>query len=327
MTLAELRALTPGVWYEGPEPDYNLLRSLGGAVHRETSWGTYGEGMAAEIPTGRWQIAKWFAPTDKSGGAFGDVIPVITTFASAIATGGSAELPIGQLGYQTATADTTGESSMFDWLTNIGNSISDTIGGWFGSGNDVYAPPDMGDFSGIGDLGGELGGFDLGSAVSDVFGGEFPEWGGSANQVWDQIQNIGGQIFSDTPGGGNVMPMQGVQQAGFPMIGAVGAAALGIARAGAARIMLTMNGVRKAVSTSTIWGWLKRNPASLGAIAAAAGMTADQLAQILITNPPKRRRRRGITPRDLSTTRRTMRKITTMSRSLSELCRHAPRRR
>ena len=59
----------------------------------------------------------------------------------------------------------------------------------------------------------------------------------------------------------------------------------------------------------------------------AAGIGVDQLARILIANPPKRRRRRGISPRDLTTTRRTMRRITNMSRSLSELCRHTPRRK
>ena len=64
----------------------------------------------------------------------------------------------------------------------------------------------------------------------------------------------------------------------------------------------------------------------LGLVAAAAalGLTAVEVAQIIATKP--RRRRRGITAAQIATTRRTIRKVTSIQRALAEVC-PPPRRR
>lgn len=64
----------------------------------------------------------------------------------------------------------------------------------------------------------------------------------------------------------------------------------------------------------------------LGIVAAAAalGLTAVEVAQIIATKP--RRRRRGITAAQIATTRRTIRKVTSIQRALAEVC-PPPRRR
>ena len=64
----------------------------------------------------------------------------------------------------------------------------------------------------------------------------------------------------------------------------------------------------------------------LGIVAAAAalGLTAVEVAQIIAARP--RRRRRGITAAQIATTRRTIRKITSVQRALAEVC-PPPRRR
>ena len=64
----------------------------------------------------------------------------------------------------------------------------------------------------------------------------------------------------------------------------------------------------------------------LGIVAAAAalGLTAVEVAQIIAARP--RRRRRGITAAQIATTRRTIRKVTSIQRALAEVC-PPPRRR
>lgn len=64
----------------------------------------------------------------------------------------------------------------------------------------------------------------------------------------------------------------------------------------------------------------------LGLVAAAGalGLTVVEVAQIIAARP--RRRRRGITAAQIATTRRTIRKVTSIQRALSEVC-PPPRRR
>ena len=64
----------------------------------------------------------------------------------------------------------------------------------------------------------------------------------------------------------------------------------------------------------------------LGLVAAASalGLTTVEVAQIIATKP--RRRRRGITAAQIATTRRTIRKVTSIQRALAEVC-PPPRRR
>lgn len=64
----------------------------------------------------------------------------------------------------------------------------------------------------------------------------------------------------------------------------------------------------------------------LGLVSAAAalGLSAVEVAQIIAAKP--RRRRRGITAAQIATTRRTIRKVTSIQRALAEVC-PPPRRR
>jgi len=62
----------------------------------------------------------------------------------------------------------------------------------------------------------------------------------------------------------------------------------------------------------------------LAAAAAALGLTAVEVAQIIAAKP--RRRRRGITASQLATTKATIRRVTSINRAIAEVCPPARRR-
>ena len=88
--------------------------------------------------------------------------------------------------------------------------------------------------------------------------------------------------------------------------------------------LLSMAGVTlgRRVTASSVLALVRE----LGLVAAAGalGLTAVEVAQIIAARP--RRRRRGITAAQIATTRRTIRKVTSIQRALAEVC-PPPRRR
>lgn len=194
------------------------------------------------------------------------------------------------------------EAAMGDWL----GSAWDTVTGWF---SDTPALP------------GDLGSFDPGGEGMST-GGFMP---GEHSTEWDILPGAegGGPIISDTPGApgtGQIGTLPDIVRTsiggaiGMPSITSM-ASLLGIGGGGAARIMI--KGVP--VAMSRVWSWVKANPASMATIAAAAGMSVAQLAQLMMAHPAKRRRRRGISARDVRTTRRVVNFVHRVTHQLRSL--------
>lgn len=79
-----------------------------------------------------------------------------------------------------------------------------------------------------------------------------------------------------------------------------------------------------------ISSWAQKNPGvSIVSLLVSLGLTIEEAATFIGwgTQQKKRARGRGINGRDLRTTRRTIRKLTSMHRALGDLCRTAPRPR
>jgi hypothetical protein len=184
----------------------------------------------------------------------------------------------------------------------------------------------MFDEMGFGDWGGEIGGIGAMEPYSYEWPEVAPANGGGSD--WLRIAQTAGQIFSDTPGGGSVATMPGVQQAGFPALGAIGGAiAAGgrtlaslFTRMGSAATF-NINGIRGTMPQ--LWRYTRRyGPA---AVAQAMGITVGALGAMLLSAPDagRRGRRRGISARDIRTTKRVVGFVSKMANTIG--CVRAPR--
>jgi hypothetical protein len=145
----------------------------------------------------------------------------------------------------------------------------------------------------------ERGGFSIGGFL-----------GGLAKGVLGAIPIIGPAITAGFTQPRISIPGPTVIQAGLPSI--FGRAVAPLLGAAARRIDR-----RKAVLLARELG--------IAAAAAALGITALELAELLVSAP--RRRRRGITASQISTTKATIRRIDSLNRSIAAVCPPPARRR
>lgn len=188
---------------------------------------------------------------------------------------------------------------MGDWLSNIW----DTATSWLDTAPDV---PDLG---GAGfDPGGGGGGLEyMPGELSTVLPGGGGEWGipGAPDKIINQVLS---PVAATPVSFGGALGMNTLTSL------------LGLGGGGAAKVMI--KGVP--VAMSRIWGWVKANPASMATIAAAAGMSVEALAGLMMAHPAgRRRRRRGISSRDVRTTRRVVNFVYRISSQLQALRPHS----
>jgi len=186
---------------------------------------------------------------------------------------------------------------MFDWLGDI----------FSGGGGDPYGGASWPD---------ESVSYDPGVQNAEIGGGD-----------WMRIAQTAGQIFSDTPGT-SVARMPGVMPAAFPAMGALGGMAAAAGRTlaslfgGAARAAtFNINGIRGTLPQ--LWKYTRRyGPA---AVAQAMGITVGALGAMLLSAPDagRSRRRRGISARDIRTTKRVVGFVSKMANTIG--CVRAPR--
>lgn len=172
--------------------------------------------------------------------------------------------------------------------------------------------------------------------VGDVFGSagigsieiptDFPIGTSAMGPLNDLLYQLGTQalneVFTDSPGG-NVVTLPGgaVTQTAFPALPALGAiggtigrtVAGTIGRAGGL-IATTLGNItrKKAVALAKTMG--------VQAAAAALGIGAVQLADMVIADQQKRRRGAGISASNMRTTTKTLRKFHTMQRRIKDVC-------
>lgn len=182
---------------------------------------------------------------------------------------------------------------------------------------------------GGGEFPGDFGSFDP--------GGVFDAGGGLPDIVSDistagQLLRTGARLITDTgdvvsgDGGGTVPTSVGGAITGGIVSGGVWlgsylARAFGRGAAGA--IYTAANGIR--VRISQLWPLVRRYGPET--VASALGISLGALGTLLLQPGAtgRRRRRRGISARDLATSRRTMRKLITMTHTLRQLCGSVPR--
>jgi len=139
---------------------------------------------------------------------------------------------------------------------------------------------------------------------------------------------VGGSAMGGGAGGAamGVFPTiaRGAAMLSAPLIAAIGKLAARLGFSGTSPLAFA----RK--SYGMLAAWSAKNPGvSLIALLVNLGLTAEEAAHFIGwgATHKKRRRARGITGRDLKTTRRTIRKVTSMARALSAMCSSVPHAR
>lgn len=254
---------------------------------------------------------------------------------------------------------------MFDWLVDdffpgageIASSLLDQVTS-DGAGYDYSTPPYFPPappppvFSGIGaSKVDDWGGFTIDPNTGDVTGSSNAGGSFSPTSLPPLVSSVLGSVL------GAVVPSAeaGILSQAAKVITGAGAAAAGAAVIGVGRmsnnVIIALMKLRTALTGmsgnitpgalaafgsktwSSLAAWARANPTtSVLGILTALGLTAEEAATFLGWGATKKMRgqagrRRGITSRDLKTTRRTMRRITSMARSLQHLCAAVPHRR
>lgn len=201
-----------------------------------------------------------------------------------------------------ATAAAVEGDTMFDWLSNAWSTVT----GIFSS------EPEL-------ELG---GGFDPGAP--DIYtGGGF----GGGGDIWPEVAQLGQlglQVLGEP--GAPVSPTMGtIPRAGGALLGgaaAMGGITLAAALGGAGRAATFMiNGIRGTMPQ--LWRYTRKYGAA--AVANALGITVGALGAMLLSAPDagRRRRRRGISARDIRTTKRVVGFVSKMAHDIG--CVRAPR--
>lgn len=238
----------------------------------------------------------------------GFVAPALTLAAGALfgPVGGTA------VGLQDTIVGDEG-GGMFDWLS----TGWETVTGWFGgSGGEP-------DFTGMETGGFDPGGFDM--TGGGVAGGM--AWPEVSGEVWERLPGL---VQAGVGNGGDIIPAMGtLPRAGQAIIGgatmagsAVGGLTLASVFAGASRAAtFTINGIRGTMPQ--LWKYTRRFGAP--AVANALGITVGALGAMLLSAPDagRRRRRRGISARDIRTTKRVVGFVSKMAHDIG--CVRAPR--
>ena len=166
-------------------------------------------------------------------------------------------------------------------------------------------------------IGGLLGG--LAPIIGGIFGG--PVGAAIGGVVGGAIGSRSSQVSPAAFGPSIAGPSVSLPGA-TPVAGALVPGAMGAARA-LIRALLARAGATlgRRVSHRTVRDLVKQ--VGIAAAAAALGLTAVEIAQILAAEP--KRRRRGITARDITTTKRVLRRTASIQHDLSTFVR--PHRR
>lgn len=234
------------------------------------------------------------------------VVGAGSLFAPAVGAAVAEEVALGAA----AVEETTMWESVSNWFGNALGSVGDLF-----SAELPDAGVDLGDLASVGstEVWPELGMGDAGFDLGDLSG--LPDIGGVSDVItgdWTRLGGLVGDVLSDTPGGGNIVPRPGVSQTmgALPLIGrgaamagtALGAMTLagifGAARGGASFVI---NGIKGTMPQ--LWKYTRKyGPA---AVAQALGISVGALGTMLLQNPERaRHRRRGISSRDIRTTKR-----------------------
>lgn len=128
------------------------------------------------------------------------------------------------------------------------------------------------------------------------------------------------------PAIGPILGGLGRAAGGLATLGAGGAMAVaaGVVRAVSGRIRGVMTAAGKFISSKRAVELAKR--VGVDAAAVALGISAVEMAQMVLDSSERRSRGRGITGAQLRTTRRTMRLLTGMQRQMAQACASAKRR-
>lgn len=187
-----------------------------------------------------------------------------------------------------------------------------------------YGEPDMGDVAGADDVIGssDVGGPDTILDTSMGWGGPLPgipiNLGGGAGSVWNAAptqQSVQGGMVRTA----GVLPAMGRAIAAMSPV-VVGAIIKLSRTLGGAGGSVVGYGTRVWTQLSS---WAAKNPGvSLVSMLVSLGLTVEEAAHFIAwgTTRKKRRRARGVSGRDLKTTRRTMRKLNSYVHQLRALC-------
>lgn len=184
--------------------------------------------------------------------------------------------------------------------------------------DDIFEAVDV--FSG-GDFVGDLVGSDeIGDVAGDVFsdlGGFGP---GSGQIIRDSgIMGGGGRQPGQITRHAQVIPAMGMVQGGVGIAVGLAAKLAGMFGRGSSTILI--NGVRARLGE--LWPLVRKYGGT--AVAGALGIGLGELGRLLMEAPQhKKRRRRGISGRDVATTRRVVRFVNTMQHQIG--CVTRPRR-
>lgn len=224
------------------------------------------------------------------------------------------------------------EESMFDWLSSSFDSALDFVGDMFSTGDAAEFVDEA--YGGFGDLGEfgmeqvadvaefglsnalELGGDVLSTVgqVQNIFGSGGPDRVITTAPTRPQQQffpqTFGGTTMDEDQGGGGMVQTGGPLAAGAIWLGSYLARAIG--RSGA--VFQAANGIR--VRLTQLWPLVRKY--GPGAVAGGLGISIGSLGTLLMQAPTSghRRRSRGISARDVKTTRRTLRSIKKLYRMM-----------
>jgi len=181
--------------------------------------------------------------------------------------------------------------------------MSFSIGGFLSALGSIAAPI-------IGGIVGGPAGFALGSAVSAGFGAP-------SSSVGPTVLTLRGPPRGRpvTTGGGGATTLPGA--------GGVLSLALGAGRLIASLLARASATLGKRINRAGVLSLTRE--VGIVAAATALGLTAVEIAQIIASKP--RRRRRGITAAQLTTTKATIRRMDSINRAIAQVCPPASRRR
>jgi len=189
--------------------------------------------------------------------------------------------------------------------------------GWSGDGTD---------FSIIDTSGGAMDAGTMGDVPQTDSGSIIPDWGG----IGSMIPNIN---FPSSAGGGAMVTQTGAMGGAAMALGA-GAVALGARIAPAVFNAIVKLSARLGGASGSVlgygrrvWGqlsaWAAKNPGvSMISMLVSLGLTVEEAAHFISwgVTSKRRKRGRGISARDVKTTRRTMRKLRSLNHLIATAC-------
>ncbi len=200
--------------------------------------------------------------------------------------------------------------SVFDWISGAWDSVTS----WLGGAPEASLPAEL-------DLG---GGFDPGGSFGG--GSLWPEAVSSAvGEVWDYLPGLVNGGAPGAPAGAIIPAMGTLPRTGAAILGGAamgtGLRTLGSLFGSATRgARFVINGISGSIPQ--LWKYTRKFGPQ--AVAAALGIGVAELSVMLLQNPERAaRRRRGISARDIRTTKRVVGFVSKMAHTIG--CVRAPR--